>query len=45
MDDFNDLTLSSETISEDFYMPDCHHMACMLLTEQHGMYCKGQTIV
>ncbi|XP_044925124.1 ankyrin repeat domain-containing protein 26-like isoform X1 [Mustela putorius furo] len=35
MDDFNDLTLSSETISEDFYMPDCHHMACMLLTEQH----------
>ncbi|XP_059040284.1 ankyrin repeat domain-containing protein 26-like [Mustela lutreola] len=35
MDDFNDLALSSERISEVFHMPDCHHMACMLLIEQH----------
>lgn len=40
MDDFNDLTLSSETISEDFHMPYSNHMTCMLLTEQHDMDCK-----
>ncbi|XP_059039823.1 ankyrin repeat domain-containing protein 26 isoform X4 [Mustela lutreola] len=40
VDDLDDLTPSSETISEDFHMPCSNYMICMSLIEQHGMDCK-----
>ncbi|XP_022347259.1 ankyrin repeat domain-containing protein 26 [Enhydra lutris kenyoni] len=40
MDDLDDLTPSSETISEGFHMPCSNYMTCMSLIEQHGMDCK-----
>ncbi|XP_032706353.1 ankyrin repeat domain-containing protein 26-like [Lontra canadensis] len=40
MDDLDDLTPSSETISEGFHVPCCNYMTCMSLIEQHGMDCK-----
>ncbi|XP_032706587.1 ankyrin repeat domain-containing protein 26 [Lontra canadensis] len=40
MDDFDDLTPSSETISEGFHVPCCNYMTCMSLIEQHVMDCK-----
>ena len=44
MDDFDDLTPSSETISEGFRMPCSNYMICMSLIEQLGMDYKGKTI-
>ncbi|XP_047599260.1 ankyrin repeat domain-containing protein 26 isoform X4 [Lutra lutra] len=40
MDDLDDLTPSSETISEGFHVPCSNYMTCMSLIEQHGMDCK-----
>lgn len=45
MDEFDDLTKSSETISGGFHMPCPDYRICMSLIEQHGMDCKGKTIV
>ncbi|XP_071071574.1 ankyrin repeat domain-containing protein 26 isoform X1 [Dasypus novemcinctus] len=40
MDDFDDLTQSSETASEDFELPNSNYKNSMLLIEQLGMVCK-----
>lgn len=45
MDDLDDLTQSSETVSEHCEFPYSNYQNSMLLIEQLGMDCKGETIV